>query len=132
MFRFASAAVAAVAVNGMHYTGLCDDFWLVVTHCPIPSSTHLLTTVDVGRDAINRIDWINTPITTITPSHSTHVSSVSLYPGMAAATYVYNPGKATMTSENLSMYSGDATIGAIIASVLFLFGLVLFVVMDIR
>ena len=51
---------------------------------------------------------------------------------MAAATYVYNPGKATMTSENLSMYSGDATIGAIIASVLFLYGLVLFVVMDIR
>ena len=72
VFRFASAVIAAVAVNGMHYTG------------------------------------------------------------MAAATYTYNPGKAALTSQALSMYSGDATIGAIIASVIFLFGLVLFVVMDIR
>lgn len=55
-----------------------------------------------------------------------------LYLGMAAATYVYNPGKADLTSQTLSMYSGDATIGAIIASVIFLFGLSLFVVIDIR
>ena len=52
--------------------------------------------------------------------------------GMAAATYVYNPGKASLTSQTLSMYSGDATIGAIIASVIFLFGLALFVAIDVR
>jgi NO-binding membrane sensor protein with MHYT domain len=71
-FRFASATVAAIAVNGMHYTG------------------------------------------------------------MAAATYTHNPGKAALTPLSASMGHGTAVMGAVIVSVMLMFAVVLFVIMDIR
>ena len=71
LLRLASSIIAAVAVNGMHYTG------------------------------------------------------------MAAATYVYKPGEAAKVTA-LTMDSGNAVVGAIIASMLFLWIVVLLVLADIR
>ena len=71
LLRLASSLVAAVAVNGMHYTG------------------------------------------------------------MAAATYVYKPGEAVKTTAGM-MESNIAVVGAIIASMMFLWIVVLLVLADVR
>jgi len=54
------------------------------------------------------------------------------YTGMAAATYVYTPGQAVTVATSQTMDSGQAVTGCIVASMIFLWIVILLVLADVR